>query len=74
VQICLSIVTVVASGCGPVMSPRTGRRLGSLRREQPPRTSHHRVDAGLELTSDFILVSFSLCFKPEHFIIYVFLL
>jgi hypothetical protein len=29
VQRCLSIVTAVASGCGPVVSPRTGNRLGS---------------------------------------------
>jgi hypothetical protein len=39
-------VTVVANGCGPVASPRIRRRLGSLPREQPPRTSHHRADAG----------------------------
>jgi hypothetical protein len=41
-----SIVTVVASGCAPVVSPRTGRRLESLPREQQPRTSYHRADAG----------------------------
>jgi hypothetical protein len=46
VQICLSIVTAVASGCGPVVSPRTGKRLGSLPHEQSLRTSHHRADAG----------------------------
>jgi hypothetical protein len=46
VQRCLSIVTAVVSGCGPVMSPRTGKRLGSLPHEQQPRTSHQRADAG----------------------------
>jgi hypothetical protein len=34
VQRCLSIVTAVASGCGSVVSPRIGRRLGSPPREQ----------------------------------------
>jgi hypothetical protein len=29
-----SIVTAVANGCGPVVSPKTGRRLGSPPREQ----------------------------------------
>jgi hypothetical protein len=46
VQRCQSIVTAAASGCGPVVSPMTGRRLGSLPREQQPRTSNHRADAG----------------------------
>jgi hypothetical protein len=46
VQTCLSIVTVVANGCGPLVSPRTGKRLESLPREQQLRTSHHRADAG----------------------------
>jgi hypothetical protein len=46
VQRCQSIVTAVASGCGLVVSPRIGRRLGSLPREQQLRTSHLRVDAG----------------------------
>jgi hypothetical protein len=46
VQTRLSIVTAVASGCGPVVNPRTERRLESPSREQPPRTSHHRADAG----------------------------
>jgi hypothetical protein len=46
VQRCPSIMTVVASGCGPVVSPMTGRRLGSLPREQQSRTSHHKADAG----------------------------
>jgi hypothetical protein len=39
VQICLSIATVVASGCGPVARMRTGKRLGSSPHEQPQRTS-----------------------------------
>jgi hypothetical protein len=38
-------VTTVASGCGPVASPRTGKRLASPPCEQQPRTSHHRADA-----------------------------
>jgi hypothetical protein len=46
VQRCQSIVTAVAIRCGPMTSPRIGRRLGSLPREQQPRTSHHRADAG----------------------------
>jgi hypothetical protein len=45
VQGCQSIVTAVASGCGPVVSPRIGRRLVSPSREQQPRTSHLKVDA-----------------------------
>jgi hypothetical protein len=45
VQRCLSIMTVVTSGCGPVVSPRTGKRLGSSPREHQPRTLHHRADA-----------------------------
>jgi hypothetical protein len=40
-----SIVTAVASVCGPMVSPRTGKRLGSPPREQQLRTSHNRVDA-----------------------------
>jgi hypothetical protein len=39
-------VTAVASGCGPVVSPMFGKRLWSPRREQQPRTSHLRADAG----------------------------
>jgi hypothetical protein len=39
-------VTAVASGCGPMASPMFGKRLGSPLREQQPRTSHLRVDAG----------------------------
>jgi hypothetical protein len=45
VQRCQGFVTAVASGCGPVTSPMSGRRLGSLPREQQPRTSHLRADA-----------------------------
>jgi hypothetical protein len=39
-------MTAVVSGCGPMMSPRTRKRLGSLPHEQPSRTSHHSADAG----------------------------
>jgi hypothetical protein len=39
-------VTAMAVGCGPTMSPRFGRRLWSLPREQQLRTSHLRADAG----------------------------
>jgi hypothetical protein len=39
-------VTAVTSGCGPVASPRSGKRLGSPPREQQLRTSHLRADAG----------------------------
>jgi hypothetical protein len=46
VQRCQSIATVVAIGCGPMTSPRIGRRLRSPPREQQPRTSHLRADAG----------------------------
>jgi hypothetical protein len=46
VQRCQSIVTIVAVGCGPMASPRFGRRHGSLPREQQPRTSQLRADAG----------------------------
>jgi hypothetical protein len=46
VQTCLSIATTVASGCGPVASLRTRKRLESPPREQPPRTLHHRADVG----------------------------
>jgi hypothetical protein len=46
VQRCQGFVTAVASGCGPVMSPKRGKRLGSLPREQQPMTSHFRTDAG----------------------------
>jgi hypothetical protein len=46
VQRCQSFVTVVVSGCGPVVSLKFGRRLGSPPHEQQPRTSHLRADAG----------------------------
>jgi hypothetical protein len=45
-QRCQGIVTAVEIGCGPMASPRIGRRHGSLSREQQPRTSHARADAG----------------------------
>jgi hypothetical protein len=74
VQRCPSTMATVANGCGPVVSPRTGRRLGSPPHEQQPTTLHHRAEAGaLVWLSDSILVSLPLCFKLEHFIIYVFL-
>jgi hypothetical protein len=44
-QTCLSIATVVASGCGSVVRLRTGKRLESPPRKQSPRTSHHRANA-----------------------------
>jgi hypothetical protein len=43
---CQGFVTVVASGCGPVVSPRSEKRLESPPREQQLRTSHLRADAG----------------------------
>jgi hypothetical protein len=46
VQSCPSIVTAVASGCGPVVSPSIGIRLGSPTREQQPMTLYHKADAG----------------------------
>jgi hypothetical protein len=45
VQRCQGFVTTVVSGCGPVASPRSGKKLGSLPHEQQPRTSHLRADA-----------------------------
>jgi hypothetical protein len=39
-------VTAVVSGCGPVVSPMSGRRLGSPPHEQQLRTPHLRADAG----------------------------
>jgi hypothetical protein len=41
-----SIVAIVSSGCGPVVTLRTGKRHGRLPCEQQPRTSHHRANAG----------------------------
>jgi hypothetical protein len=46
VQRCQGFVTAAAVGCGSMASPRIGRRLGSPPREQQPRTSHLRADAG----------------------------
>jgi hypothetical protein len=40
----MSIATVVVRGCDLMASLRTGKRLGSLLREQPSRTSHHRIN------------------------------
>jgi hypothetical protein len=39
-------MTVVAVGCGPMANPKIRRRFGSPPREQQPRTSHLRADAG----------------------------
>jgi hypothetical protein len=39
-------VTAVVSGCGLVVSPRSGKRLESPPHEQQLRTSHLRADAG----------------------------
>jgi hypothetical protein len=46
VQRCQGFVTAVTSGCGPVTSLRSERRLGSSPRVQQLRTSHLRADAG----------------------------
>jgi hypothetical protein len=69
-------MTVVASGCGPVANLRSGRRLGSPLREQQPRTSHLRVDAG-PCIAEWLYFSFAsamFVLKLENFIIYVSLL
>jgi hypothetical protein len=55
-------VTAVAVGCGPMVSPRFGRRLESPSREQQPRTSYLRTMRALVSPSDSILVSLPLCF------------
>jgi hypothetical protein len=67
-------MTAVAVGCGPMANPKFGRRHGSPPREQQPRTSHLRADAGHCITEWLYLILFPLCFKLEHFIIYVSLL
>jgi hypothetical protein len=46
VQKCQGIVTTVVVGCGPMASPRIGRRLGTPAREQQLSTLHFRADAG----------------------------
>jgi hypothetical protein len=46
VQRCQGFVTAMTSGCDPVVSPKIERRVGSPPREQLPRTSHLRADAG----------------------------
>jgi hypothetical protein len=55
-------MTAVASACGPVTSLIFGKRLGSPPREQQPRTSHLRADAGPCIADGSILVSLPLCF------------
>jgi hypothetical protein len=46
VQRCQGFVTVVVSGCGPVVSPMIGKGLGCPPREQLSWTSHLRAGAG----------------------------
>jgi hypothetical protein len=41
-----SIVNAASVGCDPMASPSIERRPGSPSREQQPRTSHLRADAG----------------------------
>jgi hypothetical protein len=67
VQRCQDTFTAMAVGCGPTVNPRFGRRLESPPREQQPMRA-------LVSLSDSILVLLPLCFKLEHFIIYVSLL
>jgi hypothetical protein len=43
-QAFLNIATAMVNRCDPVVSPRTGKRLGIPSREQQPETSHHRAD------------------------------
>jgi hypothetical protein len=45
VQRCQSIVTAMVVECGPMVSPRFGRRHGSPPCEQQPRTSYLKDDA-----------------------------
>jgi hypothetical protein len=69
-------VTVMASGCGPVANIRSGRRLESPPREQQPRTSHLRTDAG-PCIAEWLYFSFAsaiFVLKLENFIMYVSLL
>jgi hypothetical protein len=67
VQRCQDFVTVVASGCGPMVSSMFGRRLGS------PPVSSSREFRILGPMRAFVSSSGSI-FKLEHFIIYVSLL
>jgi hypothetical protein len=73
VQRCLSIVTVVANLCGPVARSRAERTLGA--RPMSSRRGLHIIGSmrALVLSSASILVSLPLCFKLQHFIVYVFL-
>jgi hypothetical protein len=67
-------VIVVAVGCGTMVSPRIGGDLGA----RPMSSSRGLRILGLMRvlvsSSDNILVLLLLCFKLEHFIIYVFFL
>jgi hypothetical protein len=62
VQRCQGFVTVVSSGCGLVVSPMIGRRLGSPLREQQLMTRILGSMWALVSPSDSILVSLPLCF------------
>jgi hypothetical protein len=66
-------MTAMASGCGPVVSSSTGKRLESLPREQQLRTLHHRADAGPCIVERVFWFRFRYVFKLEHFIIYALL-
>jgi hypothetical protein len=74
VQRCRSIVTVVTVGCGPMASRGLGGDMGA----RPVSISQELHILGpmraLVSPSGSILVSLPLCFKLEHFIIYVSLL
>jgi uncharacterized protein YjeT (DUF2065 family) len=75
VQRCQAFVTAVTSGCGPVMSPRSGKRLRSPPHEQPSRGLRILGPMrALVSPSGSILVSLPLCLKPENCIIYLSLL
>jgi hypothetical protein len=68
----LSIATAATNECGPVASPRIGKKLRS-----PPMNNSRGLRIigpmrALVSPSDSILVSLPLYFKLEHFIIYVF--
>jgi hypothetical protein len=57
----------VASGCGPVVSPRTRKRLGSPPREQPPWTSHHRANVGPCIVEWYYFGFASAMFQTSNF-------
>jgi hypothetical protein len=59
-------MTAVASGCGPVVSLRSRKRLGSPPRELQPRTSHLRADAGPCITEWLYFGFASAMFKTRE--------